>query len=163
MNKHFNMWKGRLRTIKETENRIDLKQSTDKTRNQPYWQGMATRAVIADQVNEKQNEGKIISATTEWASPAVLVPRNDGSLGFCVDYRNMNSLTVPDTLPFPWMADCIDSIDECVVVTTLNANCRHWHVAISSEGQNKSTFRMHLGRYRYKCMPIGLRNSPATI
>jgi hypothetical protein len=59
-------------------------------------------------------------ATCEWASPIVLVPKPDGALRFCVDYRRLNMKTVPDTYPLPHMYECIDSLGDATVFTTLD-------------------------------------------
>jgi hypothetical protein len=58
-------------------------------------------------------------ATGEWASPIVLVPKPDGSLRFCVDYRRLNAMTVPDAYPLSRMDECIDSLGDAVIFTIL--------------------------------------------
>jgi hypothetical protein len=65
-------------------------------------------------------EKAIVPATCLWASPFVVVPRPDGSLRFCVDYRRLNAITVHDTYHLPRMDECIDSLEEAVVFTTLD-------------------------------------------
>jgi hypothetical protein len=61
-------------------------------------------------------------ATCEWASPIVLVPKADGALRCCVDYRRLNMITVPDTYPLLRMDECIDSLGDATVFTTLDCN-----------------------------------------
>jgi hypothetical protein len=51
----------------------------------------------------------VTPTTCEWASPIVLVPKSDGSLRFCVDYRRLNAITVTDTNPLPRMDEFMDS------------------------------------------------------
>jgi hypothetical protein len=69
-------------------------------------------------------------ATCEWASPIVLVPKPDGSLRFCVDNGPLNAITVPDTYPLPRMDECIDSLGEAVVFTTLDYNSGYWQIPV---------------------------------
>ena len=64
--------------------------------------------------------GGIISRSkSECASPVVVIPKADGSLRFCVDYRRLNALTVRDTYPIPLMDECLDSLGEAKVFLPL--------------------------------------------
>ena len=65
--------------------------------------------------------GVIAPSNAEWASPVVFVPKPDGSLRFCVDYRKLNSITVRDSYPMPRMDECIDSLGSATVFSTLTA------------------------------------------
>ena len=107
-------------------------------------------------------EHVIEPATCEWASPIVLVPKPDGSLRFCVDYRRLNAITVPDTYPLPRMDECIDSLGDAVVFTTLDCNSGYWQIPVHPEDRDKTTFTSHYGIYRFLRLPFGLRNAPAT-
>ncbi|CAN8070819.1 unnamed protein product, partial [Agarophyton chilense] len=107
-------------------------------------------------------EGVIEAAQSAWASPVVLVPKPDGSLRFCSDYRKLNAVTVRDTFLLPRMDECIDSLGEANVFTTLDANSGYWKVPIAEEDQDKTAFACLVGLYRFKRMPFGFRNEPAT-
>ena len=49
-------------------------------------------------------------SNSEWSSPCVLVPKPDGSVRFCTDYRKVNAITKGDTYPLPRIMDCIDRV-----------------------------------------------------
>ena len=105
-------------------------------------------------------QGVIEPATCEWASPIVMVPKPDGSLRFCVDYRKLNSITVPDTYPLPRMDECIDSLEEAAIFTTLDCNSGYWQIPVDPADRDKTTFTSHYGIYRFIRLPFGLRNAP---
>jgi hypothetical protein len=88
-------------------------------------------------------------ATCEWASPIVLVPKPDGSLRFCVDYRRLNAIAVPDTYPLPRMDEYIDSLGDAVVFTTLEFNSGYWQIPVHPEDRDKTTFTSHYVIYRF--------------
>ena len=106
--------------------------------------------------------GVIESATSEWASLFVLVPKKDGSLRFCVESRSLNAKSVADAYPLPRIDDCLDSLGDAKIFTTLDCNAGYWQVPVAPEDSDKTTFAFYLGTYRYVRMPFGLRNAPAT-
>ena len=60
------------------------------------------------------------------------------------------------------MDDCLDSLGDAAVFTTLDCNSGYWQVPIAPEDWDKTTFKTHLGTFRHLRMPFGLRNAPAT-
>ena len=108
------------------------------------------------------SEQAIEAAQSEWANPVVLVNKPDGSLRFCIDYRKRNALTVKDTYPLPRMDECLDSLGDAVVFSTLDCNSGYWQIPIAEEDRDKTTFTYHAGTYRFVRMPFGLCNAPAT-
>ena len=107
-------------------------------------------------------EGVIEPAQSALASPVVLVPKSDGSLRFCVDYRRLNAMTIRDSYPLPRMDECIDSLGEASVFSTIDCNSGYWQIPVEEEDRDKTAFVCHAGLYRYKRMPFGLQNAPAT-
>ena len=162
LRKHAKMWDGTLGTIHATEHRIDLEPGTRPMRSMPYRQGPARREMVREQVDAMLRAGVIEPATSEWASPVVLVPKKDNSLRFCVDYRSLNGKTIADTYPLPRMDDCIDSLGDAAIFTTLDCNSGYWQIPIAEEDRDKTTFTSFLGTFRYLRMPFGLKNAPAT-
>ena len=162
LRKHSSLWSGALGMIRATEHRITLEPGTKPIRSMPYRKGPTMREMVADQVNKMLNAGVIEPASTEWASQVVLVPNKDGSLRFCVDYRRLNAKTAADSYPLPRMDDCIDSLGDAAVFTTLVCNSSYWHIPVALEDRDKTTSTTHLGTSRHLRMPFGLKGAPAT-
>ena len=163
LSKHSDMWRpGRLGEIRATEHRIELRNGTKPIRQMPYRQGLPMRDLAAKEISKMLEHGVIEPATSEWASPIVFVPKKDGTKRFCVDYRRLNAVTTPDAYPLPRIDDCIDSLGDAVMFTTLDANAGYWQIPVAPEDRDKTTFTCHQGTFRYIRMPFGLRNAPAT-
>ena len=92
----------------------------------------------------------------------VLVPKKDGSLRFCIDYRRLNAKTVADAYPLPRTDDCLDSLGDAGVFSTFDCNSGYWQIPVALEDRDKTTIITHMGTFRHVRMPFGLRNAPAT-
>jgi Reverse transcriptase (RNA-dependent DNA polymerase) len=97
-----------------------------------------------------------------WASPVVLIPKPDGSVRFCVDYRRLNAVTTKYSYALPRIDDSIDSLGGAQYFSTLDANSGYWQIAVAAEDQEKTAFTTHRGLYRFKILPFALVSAPAT-
>jgi hypothetical protein len=103
--------------------------------------------VEREEIERILTQGVIAPATSEWISPIVLVPKSDGSLRFCVNYRQLNAITIPDTFPLPRMDECIDSLGDAALFTTLDFNSGYWQIPVHPRDRDKTTFTSHYGLY----------------
>jgi len=156
------MWSGALGHIKVMEHKIELKPGSQPVHQHPYRAGPAQRECEKREIDEMLRMGVIEPAKTAWASPVVFVPKPNGSLRFCVDYRKLNAMTVQDSYPIPRMDECIDSLGEAVVFSTFDANSGYWQVVMNQDDMDKTTFTSHFGTYRWLRMPFGLKTAPST-
>jgi hypothetical protein len=106
--------------------------------------------------------GLIEPATSEWESPVVLITKKDGSIRLCVEYRKINALTLKDSYALPRMDECLDSLGDAIVFSTLDCNSRYWQIPIEKKDRDKTAFITHCGVNRFIRMPISLWNAPAT-
>ena len=106
--------------------------------------------------------GVIEPSNSEWASPVLFAPKKDGRIRFCIDYRRLNTLTVKDSYPLPRMDECIDSLGDAQVFTTLDAYWGYWQVPVNPQDRTKTSLVCHAGQYQCVRMPFGLTNAPAT-
>jgi hypothetical protein len=122
---HKNLWSGnRFGEIVGVEHRIITQGGP--TRQKPYRAGPRARESERLEVERMLELDVIEPSKSEWASPVVLVPKPGGSLRFCVDYRKLNSITERDVYPLPWMDDCLDSLGDAQVFSTLDSNAGYW-------------------------------------
>ena len=70
--------------------------------------------------------------------------------------------TVTDAYPLPRMADRIESLRDARVFSTLDCNSGYWQIPVDQGDRDETTFTTHCGTNRYKRMPFGLKNAPAT-
>ena len=101
-------------------------------------------------------------ASSEWASPPVLVRKKDGSWRYCIDFRAVNKETLKDAYPLPLIEECMDSLAGKKYFCTLDMNSGYWQIPVAKEYKEKTAFITRYGLYHFTRMPFGLSNSPAT-
>ena len=111
-----------------------------------------------------EKHGIIERAVTEWQSPVILVKNRNGEFRFAVDYRKLNAVTVPQSYPLPRMDDVFDTLGNANVrlFSVVDMASGFWQVPVNSSSQDKTGFVTHEGVWRFKKLPFGLINSPAT-
>ena len=122
----------------------------------------AVRGEITRMVQEMLKDGVIQESASPWVSPAVLVKKKDGTLRFCVDYRQLNAVTHKDTFPLPRIDDLLDQMQGKKVFSTLDAKQGYWQIKVQEESKEKTNFVTFEGLYEFRVMPFGLCNAPST-
>eukprot|EP00170_Pyropia_yezoensis_P000647 contig_3045_g648 len=124
------MWYGTLGVIHATEHVIVTPPGTVLIRSQPYRTGAFKRAIIVDQINKMLKLKVMKPCHSDWASPVVIVPKQNGKARFCVDYRRLNKITKKDAYALPRMEDCLDSLGDAKVITLLDCTGGPWQVPL---------------------------------
>lgn len=110
------MKRGETDIIQMEINTGDASPRAQPTRRLPF----ALRQEVARQLNNMQRDGVIQPSKSPWASPVVLVRKRDGTHRFRVDYRNLNSVTKPDSFPLPRIEDLLDQLGQCNYFSTID-------------------------------------------
>ena len=131
---------------------------------QPYRrQNPAVRREEMTQVQQILSSNVIRPSNSPWASPVVMVRKKDGSLRFCVDFRQLNAATVKDAHPLPRIDDLLDALHGAKWFSTLDLKSGYWQVPITEQDKAKTAFRTSSGQlFEFNQVPFGLCNAPAT-
>ncbi|XP_011879402.1 PREDICTED: uncharacterized protein LOC105568378, partial [Vollenhovia emeryi] len=113
--------------------------------------------VILDDLIE---DGVIRESNSPHASPIVLVRKKDGNLRLCVDYRELNKITVKDNFPTPMIDDHLDHLKRKKIYSCLDLKNGFHHIKVAESSVKYTSFITPLGQYEYLKMPFGLTNAP---
>ena len=139
-----------IHTGEETPRRV-------ATRRMPF----AVRQEVARQLCNMQEAGVIEPSSSPWSSPVVMVRKKDGTLRFCVDYRELNKITKRDTYPLPRVDDLLDQLGSSRYFTTLDLASGYWQIRVAPGSREKTAFVTPHGLFQFQVMPFGLTNAPA--
>lgn len=101
-------------------------------------------------------------SSSPWSSPIVLVRKKDGSIRFCVDYRQLNQVTRKDSYPLPRVEEALTSLKKARWYSTLDLAAGYWQVKVDDKDIEKTAFTTPMGLFEFQRMPFGLCNAPAT-
>ena len=117
---------------------------------------------IKKEIDKMKEQGIIEDSESPWCSPPVLVRKKDGSVRFCIDYRRLNEVTVPDKYPLPRIDDVLDALSHGHYFSVIDLKSGYWQIPMYQNDAEKTAFRTYDGLYQFTVMPFGLRNAPAT-
>uniref|UniRef100_A0A2N9HNM1 Uncharacterized protein n=1 Tax=Fagus sylvatica TaxID=28930 RepID=A0A2N9HNM1_FAGSY len=105
---------------------------------------------------------KASTATDEARTNIVPVPKKDGKVRMCVDYRDLNRASPKDNFPLPHIDTLVDNTATNVVFSFMDGFSGYNQIKMAEEDKSKTAFVTHWGTFVYDVMPFGLKNAGAT-
>ncbi|UTT96710.1 hypothetical protein NDA17_005362 [Ustilago hordei] len=112
-------------------------------------------------LDENLEKGFIRPSKSPARSPVLFVPKKDGGLRLCVDYRGLNEITVKNRAPLPLIEEQLFLLRKARIYTKLDLRAAYNLIRIAKGDEWKTAFGTQLGLYEYLVMPFGLANAPA--
>nr|GFB71734.1 putative reverse transcriptase domain-containing protein [Tanacetum cinerariifolium] len=107
------------------------------------------------------DKGFIRPSSSPWGAPVLFVKKKDGSFWMCIDYRELNKLTVKNRYPLPRIEDLFDQLQRSRVYSKIDLRSGYHQLRVREEDIPKTAFRTRYGHYEFQVMPFGLTNAPA--
>ena len=131
-------------------------------RVKPYPLPFAKKEVIEKEVNVMLNLGVIEASVSPYSAPVVLVKKPDGSVRFCIDYRELNKVTVFDAEPIPDIEELLCHLSEGKFFVKIDLAKGYWQIPMLEKDKETTAFQTPFGLFHWKWMPFGLQTAPAT-
>ncbi|KAL0553922.1 hypothetical protein IC582_007826 [Cucumis melo] len=113
------------------------------------------------QLQELLDKGFIRPSVSPWGAPVLFVKKKDGSMRLCIDYRELNKVTVKNRYPLPRIDDLFDQLQGATVFSKIDLRSGYHQLRIKDEDVPKTAFRSRYGHYEFIVMSFGLTNAPA--
>ncbi|GJY65308.1 putative reverse transcriptase domain-containing protein [Tanacetum coccineum] len=111
-------------------------------------------------MKELSDKGFIRPSSSPWGAPVLFVKKKDGSFRMCIDYQELNQLTVKNRYPLPRIDDLFDQLQWSSVYSKIDLRSGYHQLRVREEDILKTAFRTCYGHYEFQVMPFGLTNAP---
>nr|GEX03845.1 putative reverse transcriptase domain-containing protein [Tanacetum cinerariifolium] len=149
-----------LPPVRQVEFQIDLPPGTTPVARAPYRLAPSEMQELSNQLQELADRGFIRPSTSPWGAPVLFV-KKDGSFRMCIDYRELNKLTVKNRFPLPRIDDLFDQLQGSSVYSKIDLRSGYHQLRVRDEDIPKTAFRTRYGHYEFQVMTFGLTNAPA--
>jgi hypothetical protein len=126
----------------------------------PYRMSTPELKELQLQLEEILKKGYIHLSMSPWGSQVLFVKKKDGTLRLCIDFRQLNKVTVKNKYPLPRIDDIFDQLKDAKIFSKIDLRSGYHQVRIRDEDISKTAFRTRYGDYEFTVVPFGLSNTP---
>ena len=114
------------------------------------------------QLQELLDKGFIRPSTSPWGAPVLFAKKKDNSLGLCIDYRQLNKVTIKNRYPLSRIDELLDQLRGARVYSKIDLRTGYHQLRVGDTDIPKAAFRSRYGHFEFTVMPFGLTNALAT-
>ena len=146
---------------REIEFAIDVVPGAIPASITPYRMAPLELKELKLQLQELLEKGFIRPSVSPWGAPVLFVKKKDGTLHLCIDYRQLNKLTIKNKYPLPRIDDLFDQLKGASIFSKIDLQSGYHQLRIKDADVHKTAFRTRYRHYEFLVMPFGLTNAPA--
>ena len=117
---------------------------------------------LRDHLQRLLDIGVVTESKSQYASPIVIVRKKNGTMRLCVDYRTLNSRTLPDQYTVPVVQDALDCLHGCKWFSVIDLKSGFYQIPMKPQDKEKTAFVCPAGFFQFERMPQGIKGAPAT-
>nr|GEV00196.1 putative reverse transcriptase domain-containing protein [Tanacetum cinerariifolium] len=150
-----------LPSAQPVEFQIELIPGAAPVARAPYQLAPSEMKELSEQLQELSEKGFIRPSSSPWGAPVLFVKKKDGSFRMCIDYSELNKLTVKNRYPLPRINDLFDQLQGSTVYSRIDLRSGYHQLRVREQDVPITAFRTRYGHYEFQVMPFGLTNTPA--
>ncbi|GJW81734.1 putative reverse transcriptase domain-containing protein [Tanacetum coccineum] len=151
-----------LPPIREIEFWIELIPGATPVAKSPYRLAPSKLEELSGQLKELQDKGFIrLRSLPSWKAPVLFVKKKDGSFRMCIDYRELNKLTIKNRYPLPKIDNLFDQLQGSQYFSKIDLRSGYHHLRVHEDDIPKTAFRTCYRHFEFTVMNVGLTNAPA--
>ena len=143
------------------EFRIELEEGTEPIHRPLYKLSPMELEEVKRQIDYLLEKGFIRPSESPFGAPILFVPKKDGGLRMCLDYRWLNRATIKNRYPLPLPEEMIDRLHAARVFSKIDLRSGYWQMPVRESDVHKTAFRSRFGHFECCVLPFGLCNAPA--
>ncbi|KAE8238369.1 hypothetical protein A4X06_0g8816, partial [Tilletia controversa] len=147
---------------RRVQHRIDEYPESTPVNGPLYRHSEKELKALRDFIAEEVDAGRIRPSASPYASPVLFVPKKDGTLRICYDYRALNKQTIKDRYPLPRIDDLLDRLRRAKYFSKIDLKSGYNQIQVLEDHVHKTAFKTRYGNYECLVMPFGLCNAPGT-
>ncbi|GJS81399.1 putative reverse transcriptase domain-containing protein [Tanacetum coccineum] len=149
-----------LPPTRQVEFQIDLVPGAAPVARAPYRLAPSEMKELSEQLKELSDKGFIRPSSSPWGAPVLFVKKKDGSFRMCIDYRELNKLTVKNRYPLPRIDDLFDQLQGSSVYSKIDLRSGYHQLRVREEDIPKTAFRTRYGHYEFQLLKQKLCSAP---
>nr|GEV03752.1 putative reverse transcriptase domain-containing protein [Tanacetum cinerariifolium] len=146
---------------RQVEFQIDLIPGAAPVVRAPYRLAPSEMKELSNQLKELSDKGFIRPSSSPCGALVLFVKKKDGSFQMCIDYRELNKLTVKNRYLLPRIDDLFDQLQGSSVYSKIDLRSGYHQLRVREEHIVKTAFRTRYEDYEFQVMTFGLTNAPA--
>ncbi|GJT72178.1 putative reverse transcriptase domain-containing protein [Tanacetum coccineum] len=150
-----------LPPARPVEFQIDLIPGAAPVARAPYQLASSEMKELLEQLQELSDKGFIRPTSSPWGAPVLFVKKKDGSFRMCIDYKELDKLTVKNRYPLLRIDDLFDQLQGSSIYSKIDLRSGYHQLRVREQDISKKAFRTRYGHYEFQVMPFGLTNAPA--
>ncbi|XP_057481977.1 uncharacterized protein LOC130768887 [Actinidia eriantha] len=127
----------------------------------PYHIAPTELKELKSQLQELLDNGFLRPSLSPWSAPVLFVKKKNGTMRLCIDYMELNKVTIKNKYPLPRIDDLFDQLQRAKVFLKIDLRSGYHQLKVKSKDVEKTAFRTQYGHYEFLVMPFGVTNASA--